>query len=119
MTSMLKEFYMKCLVCVIQDISKTKQLLSRFNDVGIKGATLLTSKGMISTLSEDSDEWFVGSLRQLFEMTSKESATMFVVISQEQESLAFDTIESVIGSLNLPNTGIAFSFSIDKVRGIK
>lgn len=110
---------MKCIVCVIQDISKTKQLLSTLNEVGIKGATLLSSKGMLSTLSEDSDEWFVGSFRQLFEMTSKESATMFVVVTEEQESLAFDTIESVIGSLNQPNTGIAFSFKLDQIRGIK
>jgi hypothetical protein len=116
---MLKENFMKCVVCVIQDISKTKQLLSKLNDVGIKGATLLSSKGMISTLSEDSDEWFVGSFRQLFEMTSKESATMFVITSQDQESLAFDTIESVLGSLNKPNTGIAFSFSLDHIRGIQ
>lgn len=110
---------MKCVVCVIQDISKTKKVLSTLNEVGINGATLLSSKGMISTLSEDSDEWFVGSFRQLFEMNSKESATLFVIVREEQVELTMSSIESVIGSLNQPNTGIAFSFSLDQVKGIQ
>ena len=111
---------MRLLVLILNKTEALEDILAKLADSGIRGATILSSAGMARTLSESQYEnmSFLGSLRAVLDPDRQESKTVLMVIKSQQLETAISSIEDVIGSLDSPDTGIAFSLPIDFTKGI-
>lgn len=108
---------MKLLVLILNDLDKLELLLKRFSDENISGATIINSTGMARTLAEIGDEALFGSLRKLLNMDRNENRTILMVLNESKVLTTVSLIESVVGDLNSPDTGIVFSLPLDFVKG--
>ncbi len=109
---------MKLVVIILSEEDRLQSLLKGFVKFGIRGATILSSKGMARAL-EDNDEYtFLGSIKAFLdpEQTGK---TVITVVRDEQVELVSNIISKTVGDLNEPDTGIMFTIPIDYVEGIK
>ena len=109
---------MKLLVFVLHDVEKLESVLTKLEHKGVRGATILQSKGMAMALENYFDGSFLGSLRAVLEPDREENRTIFMAISEEKIPMVVETIEEVTGSFNKPNTGIIFSLPLDFIKGI-
>ena len=94
---------LKLLVFVLDKVENLEPVLNKFEHIGIKGATILESKGMARALESYFDGSFLGSLRAVME---------------EDVPRALAAIEEVNGSFDEPGTGVAFTLPVDDVRGL-
>lgn len=109
---------MKLMIFVLNDISKLEAVLSKLEHDGIRGATILQSRGMAMALENYMEGSFLGSLRAVMEPDREENKTVFAVIKDDQTQIAVNAIEHIVGSLDEPNTGILFTVPIDYVKGL-
>jgi hypothetical protein len=110
---------MKLMVLVLNKVEELEHILSKFELASIHGATILSSQGMAMALEGYMDGSFLGSLRAIMEPDREENKTVLTVLRDEQVPIAIEAIESVVGSLDVPNTGILFTVPIDYIKGIK
>ncbi len=108
---------MKLVVYVMNKTELLEEFLHELKDNEIKGATILNSTGMASKLIQNDDMEFIGSLKTLFENPRKESHVILIAVPKEKVSTVFKVIDNVCGSLEEPNSGIAFTLSIDEIKG--
>ena len=109
---------MKLLVFVLDKVENLEPVLNKFEHIGIKGATILESKGMARALESYFDGSFLGSLRAVMEPDREDNRTVFAVLKEEDVPRALAAIEEVNGSFDEPGTGVAFSLPVDDVRGL-
>ncbi len=107
---------MELLVCVINQEEKVEDVLSRFLELGITGATLIRSEGMGKVLQ---DVPVFAGLQSLLSRARPQNTTLFSVIeSAEKRDAAIDAVQQACGGLDAPATGILFTVSIDRVVGL-
>ena len=112
---------MKLLILVLSKTEKLDELLTEFANRNISGATVLDSMGMARLLSHKHDEDeipFIGSLRVFLNPEREKSNVIFTAIQDEQLTEVVSIIESVIGDLSVPDTGVVFSVPIDYTKGL-
>lgn len=109
---------MKLLVFVLNRTEKLEPVLNALEHAGLRGATVIQSRGMAMTLEKYFDGSFLGSLRAMMEPDREENCTVFMVLKDEQVGEAVATVEKAAGSFNAPNSGIAFTLPVDFVKGI-
>lgn len=109
---------MKLLFFVLNKVEKLNTLLNEFAKQDVKGATILNSHGMAHSLVESDDHHAFLSLRNYLDPKRKESKTIVMVIEDNEVESIVGIIESVVGSLDEPDTGIVFTAPIDYVRGL-
>ena len=100
------------LIFVLNRVEKLEPALNKLEHAGLRGATVLSSRGMAMTLDKYCDGSFLGSLRAMMEPDREENRTVFMVLKDED-------VEEVAGSFNTPNSGIAFTLPVDFVKGIQ
>lgn len=110
---------MKMLVFVLNRTEKLEPVLNRLEHAGLRGATVISSRGMAMTLEKYYDGSFLGSLRAMMEPDREENCTVFMVLPDEDVARAVETVEAVAGSFQSPNSGIAFTLPVDFVKGIQ
>lgn len=110
---------MKVLVFVLNRVEKLEPVLDRLEHDGLRGATVLSSRGMAMTLDQYCDGSFLGSLRAMMEPDREENRTVFMVLKDEDVARAVAAVESVAGSFEAPNSGIVFTMPVDFVKGIQ
>ena len=112
---------MRLMVLVLNKVEYLDELLEGFAKVQISGATILTSRGMARELyhAGHEDDMFLGSLRAILDPDREESRTILTVLPDEQVPQAVQVIESIIGDLSEPDTGIVFTLPVDFIKGIK
>ena len=98
---------------------KLEPALNKLEHAGLRGATVLSSRGMAMTLDKYCDGSFLGSLRAMMEPDREENRTVFMVLKDEDVERAVAAVEEVAGSFNTPNSGIAFTLPVDFVKGIQ
>ena len=108
---------MRLLVAVINHAELVDDVLAGLKSLGIPGATVLESRGMARLLSRDVPV-FAGA-SELRNATRTENRTVFCVVDEGAVSEAIRMIESVIGRLDEPGAGIAFSIAVDDVVGVR
>lgn len=108
---------MKCLIFILNDVRKLSKLLHEWQHNGITGATILNSTGMAKALFANNDEAIIGSIRHLLDNDREENKTLFVLLQQDKVNTAIKVIESVVGDLSQPNTGLVFTIDIDFFKG--
>lgn len=107
------------LVVVLNRKECLNNILKRFVEIGIKGATILESRGMGQAFME-CESPVVGGLRNLiYDQCRPSNNTLFAVVeNQEKADLAIREIEKIVGDLGKPGTGIAFTIPLGKVKGL-
>jgi hypothetical protein len=109
---------MYALFLVLNETDYLEEILARFVDVGVQGATILDSQGMASALvsTRGRDLPLFGSLKTLMEGARPYNKTIFTVVDNEQlaERVA-EAVKDVLGDVDHPSVGFMFSVPIGKV----
>lgn len=106
----------RLLVAVVNDPEKLDEILSGFIELGITGATVLSSEGMGHVLSTDIP--IFAGLRSLITHSRPRNRMIFSVVSTEMVEPAIALLQDVTGDLEAPATGIVFTLPIDRVVGL-
>lgn len=107
---------MELLVCVINEEDKLNDVLTGFVELGVTGATVLSSQGMARRLPEA--PVFAG-LKDLMSGARPQNTTLFSVIeSKEKLDAAIEMITKVCGDFSAAGTGILFTLSLNQVIGM-
>lgn len=109
---------MQLLFIVLNKTECLDEILTRFGENGICGATVIDSKGMAQSLYDHDELRFVASLRMLFEPSHAENKTIFVVLKEEKVAEVSKIVNEVTGGLNQPDTGIIFTVPVQYIEGI-
>jgi nitrogen regulatory protein P-II 1 len=108
---------MKLLVLFLNKVEKLEEVLEGYVEIGITGATVLDSVGMGHILCEEVP--IFAGLRFMFAGAKPHNKTVISVIRNEKEEDAIRVLKKILGDLNKPGTGIVFTFSLDRVEGLK
>ncbi len=109
---------MYLLVIVVNDYANVNKILKKFLEIDIRGATIIESKGMGRTLSNELPAF--SSLRKLLSNFENEveNHTIFSVIrTDETLQKAIDEINKIVDFGN-PGSGIMFTIPIISVYGL-
>lgn len=110
---------MQVFVFVLNRTEHLENLLQEFANHGLKGATVLDSRGMARILhSEDEMPLFYG-LRAIMEPERRISKTIFMVLKDEQVPIARKVVNQVTGGLDVPDSGIMFAMPLTMVEGLE
>ena len=109
-------------VFVVDDPDQCNDVLHAWDDAGAKGITILESTGMGRVRREGirDDIPLMPSLSDILRSSETHHRTLFSVV--ENETIAdklLQAAESVVGSLENPNTGLLFIVPIYKVYGMR
>lgn len=108
---------MKLLVLFLNKVEKLEEVLEGYVEIGITGATVLDSVGMGHILCEEVP--IFAGLRFMFAGAKPHNKTIISVIKDEKEEEAIRVLKKILGELSQPGTGIVFTFSLDRVEGLK
>ena len=110
---------MQVFVFVLNRTEHLEHLMEEFSNHGLRGATVLDSKGMARILlgSEEDVPVFYG-LRAILEPERRSSKTIFCVLPDEKIQLARDIVNQVTGGLDAPDSGIMFAMPLTFVEGL-
>jgi len=109
---------MYALFLVLNETDYLDEILARFVDVGVQGATILDSQGMASALASSRGRDFplFGSLKTLMEGARPYNKTIFTVVDSEQlVERVVEAVKDVLGDVDHPSVGFMFSVPIGKV----
>ncbi len=112
---------MKLLVLILNKTNRLEDVLHKFNEIGIKGATVIDSMGVGRTMADhiDSSNFaIIYSLRKMVDGGRPYNKTILSVIENDLEQAAFDGVNEVLGDLHQPGMGIMFTLPIDGVSGL-
>ena len=107
---------MQMLIAVVNEPDKIDEILAGFLELGITGATVLSSEGMGRVLSHDIP--IFAGLQTLLTGSRPQNRTVFSVVSDDKVEPAFALLQDVCGNLDDPATGIAFALPVSKVVGL-
>ena len=111
------------IVMVLDDPSKTEDVLQTWLDQGVTGTTILDSRGLLQEMCRQGgardDVPLIPSLSALMQCREESHRTLFVIVPDgfDTESLVTAT-ELVTGALSEPGTGILFVVPIGRVWGL-
>lgn len=109
---------MQLLIAVINQEEKLEDVLAGFLEIGVTGATVLHSEGMGRLLA--SEVPIFAGLAALQRRTRPRNQTLFAVIDDPRKvDAALALLDDVLGSLDQPGTGIAFTIPVSRVVGLK
>ena len=106
----------KLAVIILDEPELLDDLLMGLVDLGVKGATVVDSRGMGQIIRQDIPI-FTG-LASLFPETSQ-SQLILSVMDSSVVTQVFDMVEEIVGQINRPNSAICFSLPVEFFRGIK
>lgn len=107
---------------VLHDPCNLREVLEAWDAAGVKGITIFPSTGLrrlqtLDVLREDIP--LIPSLEDLIQQEERLNRTLFTVVEgDEMVEKVVKATESVIGDLNLPNTGILTVMPVVKAYGL-
>ena len=107
---------MQLLVAVINHEEKLDDVLAGFIELGITGATVVSSEGMGRLLSHDVP--IFAGLRALTARSRPRNQTVFSVVADDKVDAAISLIREVCGDLEAPGVGIVFALPVSRVVGL-
>ncbi|MFW6201489.1 MAG: P-II family nitrogen regulator [Gemmatimonadota bacterium] len=108
---------MELLVAVINQEEMLDEILSGFLELGITGATIVSSEGMGRVLSHDIP--IFAGLQTLIERSRPQNQTIFSVIEEEEKlEGAIALLLEICGDLDDPATGLVFTVPVNRVHGL-
>lgn len=114
------EVTMELLVLVIDRGDKLDSILSGFIELGVTGATIIESQGMVRELTKESASTPVfAGLQDLIANSRPQSSTVFSVIeTREKLDATIQMIQDKCGDMTNPGTGILFTIPINRAVGL-
>ncbi|MDQ3697981.1 MAG: hypothetical protein M3373_08165 [Gemmatimonadota bacterium] len=107
---------MQLLIAVINHEEKLDDILAGFVELGIRGATIVSSEGMGHVLSHDVP--IFAGLRSLTARSRPTNQTVFSVLEDTQVDAAIALIQEVLGGIDTPGAGIVFTLPVTRVVGL-
>ncbi|MDQ6888647.1 MAG: hypothetical protein M3068_15360 [Gemmatimonadota bacterium] len=107
---------MQLLVAVINHDELVDHVLSGFVELGVTGATVVSSEGMGRLLSHDVP--IFAGVRSLSLRSRPSNQTLFSVVEDEKVDAAVAMIQEVCGDLRSPGAGIVFTVPVSRVVGL-
>jgi nitrogen regulatory protein P-II 1 len=107
---------MQLLVAVINHEEKVDDVLAGFVELGITGATVVSTEGMGHVLSQDVP--IFAGVRALSQRSRPTNQTVFSVIDDALVDAAIALIQDVCGDLDSPGAGIVFTVPVSRVVGL-
>ncbi len=107
---------MRLLVLVLNKEEYTEQVLERFVELGVPGATIIDTIGMGRVLSQEIPI-FAGFV-DMMAGARPSNKTIFTLVNDDLVEDIKEGIEGVIGSLDEPGTGILFTVPVDYHAGV-
>lgn len=113
---------MYLILFVLNDCDRLESLLNAWEEVGVRGATILHSSGLgrLRNGVFRDDVPLLPSLEALYEHDESFSRTLFTVIEDETiiDGLVKAT-EQVVGDLSKPDTGLLIVMPVLRAHGLK
>jgi hypothetical protein len=113
----------KLLVLVIHDLSKVDQVVRDWVEQGVAGMTLIGTRGWTQHIGDSDfrdDLPLFPSLRSLLESTEELNRMIMSVVPENFDmQILVERTESILGSLDDPETGILFVLPVLEVYGLK
>lgn len=111
------EVRVQLLIAVINQEEKLDEILSGLVELGVTGATILSSEGMGRLLSHDVP--IFAGLETLAARSRPQNQTLFSVIRDDATvDAVIAMLQEVCGSLEDPATGIVFTLPVSRVVGL-
>lgn len=107
---------MKLLMLVLNKEEYIEQVLERFVELGVPGATVVDTIGMGRVLSQEIPI-FAGFV-DIMAGARPSNKTVFALVDDDSVEDICEGVEGVIGSLDEPGTGILFTVPVDYYKGI-
>ena len=107
---------MQLLVAIVNDPEKVDEILSGFLEIGITGATIISSEGMGRLLSHDIP--IFAGLHTLISGSRPQNRTILSVVSDEKVEPAIALMQEIAGDLERGSTGIVFALPVTRVEGL-
>ena len=105
------------LVLILDDLSKMPEILHAWDEIGVPGATILSSVG-----AHRAKTWLsrVGleSLERLFEAGELRRKTLIAAVDDDLVDQAVAEAERVVGGFNQPNTGLLVVLPVSIAKGM-
>jgi nitrogen regulatory protein PII len=113
---------MYMILFVLHDPFRLQEVLNLWNETGVSGITILPSSGL-KRLKESNifrdDIPLIPSLENLLEQKETLNRTLFTIVpSEEMVDKVVNATQTLIGDLNLPNTGILAVIPVARVYGL-
>ena len=105
----------RLLVVVMSDPDRLDDILSGLLDLGVTGATIFESEGMGRILAPDTP--IFAGLRAAVRDRPR-NTTLFSVIEEHRVDAVLERVQTVLGDLTGPATGIAFVLPVERVVGL-
>lgn len=106
------------LVCIVSSTAKVNEIIGRFAEIGVTGATVIDSHGTVQILAEQVPV-FAG-FRQLLRGDREANRTILSVVrGAETLERAMDAVTEACGGFSGASSGIVFSVPVTHVRGLK
>jgi nitrogen regulatory protein P-II 1 len=106
------------LIAVINQEEKLEEVVAGFLELGITGATLISSEGMGRLLTSEIP--IFAGVEALAGRSRPRNQTLFSVIDDDEKvERAIALLQEVCGSFDEPATGIVFTVPVLRVLGLK
>lgn len=102
---------MQLLILVLNKVECLDYLFEELIQIGVKGATVVDSKGMARIVGEEGHSIF-GSLRMLVDSDTESSKMVFMAVNDDLVEAVRATVDRVLGGLHKPDTGVLFGLPI-------
>jgi nitrogen regulatory protein PII len=109
---------MYVLVIVLNETNFLNDILAKFVDLGVKGATILDSQGMAGVIVDEeiNDIPLFGALKNIIKGTGKYNKTIFTVLKNEElVERVVDAVQEVLNGDAKATTGFMFSVPVGKL----
>lgn len=110
---------MQTVFFILNDVDLLQEVLRAWQQVGVRGITVLTSTGMgrINNVMCRDDAPLFPSLAEVLEQEQMTHRTLMSVVSDEQVDPLLTATQQVVGDLSRPNTGLFFTMPVGRVVG--
>lgn len=106
---------MQAVFIVLTDSEQVRIVMERMVEIGVKGATVLSSSGMTGYLKDQSP--FFSRIRHFAGSGVTDNQTIFTVVSELGVHKVLDIVDEVTGGLSENGVGIAFAVPVTAFRG--
>ncbi len=97
-------------IFILNNSDYLDDIITLFVELGVPGATIVESTGMVKYLSEEIP--IFAGFREILQGARESNRIIFSVMNKDLVPKVIKGIEEIVGSLNDPGTGVAFSLPV-------
>ncbi len=106
----------KLFVIILDKSQLVDDLITGFLDIGVRGATIIESRGMGEIIRQDMPVF--SGLASLFGETTG-SRMLMSVMPESMVEQVYQLVQEVVGQLDQPNSAVCFTLPVESFRGFR